>query len=192
MKKIFIYDGCHVIAKSLVHTLSQVIENCEIVQVTRLSELMSNVDNFLLILNIDALYKESSVSMIGKIRLSNKNFDLLAISKYDSNFIKATVELRESDRIIDRKISWNEFLKIINDKISNIEISTTEENFPKITKRQIQLLIFSSQGKNNQEIAQILGLSEHTIKVHAWRLYRRLGVNNRLGALAKARKMGVI
>ncbi len=192
MKKIFIYDGCHVIAKSLVHTLSQVIENCEIVQITRLSELMSNVDNFLLILNIDALYKESSVSMIDKIRLSNKNFDLLAISKYDSNFIKSTVELRESDRIIDRKISWNEFLKIINDKISNIEISTTEENFPKITKRQIQLLILSSQGKNNQEIAQILGLSEHTIKVHAWRLYRRLGVNNRLGALAKARKMGVI
>lgn len=191
-KNIIVYDGCDVIAKSLVDTLSRAIENCEIVQITRLSELMSNADNFLLVLNIDALYEASRVSIVGKIREKNKNFELLAISKYESNFINSTVGLKESDRVIDWKISWEEFIKIVSEKVSKNANYLTEEAFVKITKRQRQILILSSQGKNNQEIAQILGLSEHTIKVHAWRLYRRLGVSNRLGALAKARKMGVI
>jgi ATP/maltotriose-dependent transcriptional regulator MalT len=45
---------------------------------------------------------------------------------------------------------------------------------------------------SNQDIAQKVGISEHTVKVHFWRLFRRLGVNNRLQALYKARLLGLI
>jgi ATP/maltotriose-dependent transcriptional regulator MalT len=44
----------------------------------------------------------------------------------------------------------------------------------------------------NQAIAQKLGISEHTVKVHFCRLYERLGVNNRLQALHKAQLLGLI
>jgi DNA-binding CsgD family transcriptional regulator len=62
----------------------------------------------------------------------------------------------------------------------------------KLTRRMSQLLILLQSGMANQAIAQKLGISEHTVKVHFWRLFRRLGVNNRLQALYKARLLGLI
>jgi ATP/maltotriose-dependent transcriptional regulator MalT len=55
-----------------------------------------------------------------------------------------------------------------------------------------QLLILLQSGMANQAIAQKLGISEHTVKVHFCRLYERLGVNNRLQALHKAQLLGLI
>lgn len=53
----------------------------------------------------------------------------------------------------------------------------------KLSKRQKQMIIMLDQGKSNREIAKQLDLSEHTIKVHLWRLYQRIGVNSRTQAL---------
>jgi DNA-binding CsgD family transcriptional regulator len=57
----------------------------------------------------------------------------------------------------------------------------------KLSKRQIQLLDLLDKGMGNQAIATELDLSEHTVKVHLWRLYKRLGVNSRLEASRWAR-----
>jgi hypothetical protein len=40
------------------------------------------------------------------------------------------------------------------------------------------------QGLSNRDIAEKLDISEHTVKVHFWRLFRRLGVNSRTQALS--------
>jgi len=42
----------------------------------------------------------------------------------------------------------------------------------------------------NKDIADKLTISEHTVKVHFWRLFRRLGVNSRTQALHFARTNG--
>ena len=62
----------------------------------------------------------------------------------------------------------------------------------KLTRRMSQLLIFLQSGLSNQDIAQKLDLSLHTIKVHFCRLFKRLGVKNRLQALHKAQLLGFI
>lgn len=54
----------------------------------------------------------------------------------------------------------------------------------KLTKRMKQLLQFLAEGLSNGEIAEKLFLSEHTVKVHMWRMYQRIGVTNRGGAAA--------
>jgi DNA-binding NarL/FixJ family response regulator len=46
------------------------------------------------------------------------------------------------------------------------------------------------QGLSNRDIAEKLDLSEYTIKVHFWRLFRLLGVNSRIQALHFARTNG--
>jgi DNA-binding NarL/FixJ family response regulator len=62
----------------------------------------------------------------------------------------------------------------------------------KLSKRQKQLILLLDQGCFNREIAEKLDITEHTVKVHLTRLYRRLGVNSRTQALHFARRHGVL
>ena len=60
----------------------------------------------------------------------------------------------------------------------------------KLSKRQKQLILMLDQGLSNRDIADKLTISEHTVKVHFWRLFRRLGVNSHTQALHFARTNG--
>ena len=62
----------------------------------------------------------------------------------------------------------------------------------KLSKRQKQLIVMLDRGLSNREIADELGISEHTVKVHLWRLFRRLGVKSRTQALHHARNHGLL
>jgi DNA-binding NarL/FixJ family response regulator len=65
--------------------------------------------------------------------------------------------------------------------------------FPeKLSKRQKQLLQLLDRGLSNREIADQLQISEHTVKVHLWRLFRRLDVKSRTQALHWARTQGML
>lgn len=62
----------------------------------------------------------------------------------------------------------------------------------KLSKRQTQLIVMLDQGLSNRDIAERLGISEHTVKVHLWRLFRRLGVKSRTQTLHYARMNGLL
>ena len=62
----------------------------------------------------------------------------------------------------------------------------------KLSKRQKQLLGLLDLGLSNRDIADKLGISEHTVKVHLWRLFRRLDVKSRTQATHWARGQGLI
>jgi DNA-binding NarL/FixJ family response regulator len=62
----------------------------------------------------------------------------------------------------------------------------------KLSKRQAQLILMLDRGLSNREIADELGISEHTVKVHLWRLFRRLGVKSRTQTLHYARSHGLL
>jgi DNA-binding NarL/FixJ family response regulator len=62
----------------------------------------------------------------------------------------------------------------------------------KLSKRQKQLLILLDKGQSNRDIAETLQISEHTVKVHLWRLFRRLNVKSRSQASHLARTQGLL
>lgn len=62
----------------------------------------------------------------------------------------------------------------------------------KLSKRQQQLIVMLDEGLSNRDIAERLGISEHTVKVHLWRLFRRLGVKSRTQTLYFARTHGLL
>ena len=72
------------------------------------------------------------------------------------------------------------------------EVVATPARTIKLSKRQKQMIFLLDQGLFNREIAEKLDLSEHTIKVHIWRMYQRLGVNSRTQALHFARQRGLL
>jgi DNA-binding NarL/FixJ family response regulator len=62
----------------------------------------------------------------------------------------------------------------------------------KLSRRQRELLKLLDRGLSNRELAEIMEISEHTVKVHLWRLFRRLTVKNRSQAVHWARSRGII
>jgi DNA-binding NarL/FixJ family response regulator len=52
----------------------------------------------------------------------------------------------------------------------------------RLTPRQQEVLELMTQGKSNRDIAQSMGLSEHTVKAHLAVIFRALGVSNRVEA----------
>lgn len=62
----------------------------------------------------------------------------------------------------------------------------------RLTKRQRQLVQLLNEGLGNREMAQRLEISEDTVKVHMWRLYKRIGVSSRTQALHYARTNGLL
>lgn len=62
----------------------------------------------------------------------------------------------------------------------------------KLSRRQTQLLALLDKGLSNREIAERLSISEHTVKVHLWRLFRRLDVKSRTQVLHFARTNGLL
>jgi DNA-binding NarL/FixJ family response regulator len=63
---------------------------------------------------------------------------------------------------------------------------------PGLTEREMQVLLGMSQGKSNAQIGRDLFLSEDTIKTHARRLFRKMGVTDRAQAVANGFRQGLV
>jgi DNA-binding NarL/FixJ family response regulator len=57
-----------------------------------------------------------------------------------------------------------------------------------LTARQHEVLALVVQGKSNRDIAEVMGLSENTVKVHLAAIFRALGVSTRTEALLAGMK----
>jgi DNA-binding NarL/FixJ family response regulator len=61
-----------------------------------------------------------------------------------------------------------------------------------LTERELEVLKQIESGKSAKKIAEILFLSEATVKSHTGALYRKLGVNSRVAAINTARIAGIL
>jgi LuxR family maltose regulon positive regulatory protein len=61
-----------------------------------------------------------------------------------------------------------------------------------LSERELEVLELIATGISNQEVASRLFLSLNTIKVHTRNIYSKLGVNNRIQAVARARGLGIL
>ena len=60
-----------------------------------------------------------------------------------------------------------------------------------LTDRQAQVLALMVRGLSNREIAEQLGLSEGTVKIHATAVFKTLGVGSRTQALVAVARYGI-
>ena len=74
---------------------------------------------------------------------------------------------------------------------SSLRIFPNGPELPALTKREIEVLALLASGLTNKEIARSIGLSPETVKDHLENLYRKLNAQDRMGALGKARELGM-
>jgi DNA-binding NarL/FixJ family response regulator len=70
-------------------------------------------------------------------------------------------------------------------RVAPLEPATT------LTKREREILALVAEGRTNSEVARTLWVTEQTVKFHLSNIYRKLDVQNRTQAAAKARHLGI-
>lgn len=80
--------------------------------------------------------------------------------------------------------------------LSKFSVETTivktekEKTYSPLTDRELQVLQLLADGCNNQEIADDLSLSQHTIKTHVGNILHKLSVDDRTQAVVRALREG--
>ena len=82
----------------------------------------------------------------------------------------------------------NVILVLPRETLEKVESGTDE----KLSPRELEILLLVARGMSNRHIAQVLMLSEATVKRHLANLYPKMGVNSRGEATRKALLEGYI
>jgi len=99
-----------------------------------------------------------------------------------------------ADAFLEKSVGATEIANVLRAFLTDDSESDSDSPVAvgKLSKRQKQLLILLDKGLSNRDIAENLQISEHTVKVHLWRLFRRLNVKSRSQASHLARTQGLL
>lgn len=99
-----------------------------------------------------------------------------------------------ADAFLEKSVGATEIANVLRAFLTDDSESDSDSPVAvgKLSKRQKQLLILLDKGLSNRDIAENLQISEHTVKVHLWRLFRRLNVKSRSQASHLARIQGLL
>ena len=134
------------------------------------------------------------LSGIHTIKAQYPDVSLAVITSSDATEFESRCLEAGADAFIEKTSNPNQIIQALKSLlVPDTEQATEAASAPvptKLSKRQKQLILMLDQGLSNRDIADKLSISEHTVKVHFWRLFRRLGVNSRTQALHFARTNG--
>lgn len=83
-----------------------------------------------------------------------------------------------------------DFLDVL-DLVCELFANGGPEERPLLTRRELEILRFVARGYTNGEVARALWVTDETVKYHLANVYRKLGVSNRLEAVAWASENGL-
>ena len=101
------------------------------------------------------------------------------------------VMLTALQTILDGEIYYYPELKLVIEKQLN-ELSVQDSIHKGLTARQLEVLKIMSQGASNKEIAEMLFISEPTVKSHISIIYQLFGVKKRVECIRKAELLGLV
>ena len=101
---------------------------------------------------------------------------------------------------LHKDVSREELCAAVANALATAELAGTpmqrtpsnQPSGPELTEREMQVLRGMAAGKSNAQIGRELYLSEDTIKTHARRLFRKMGVNDRAQAVASGFRWGLV
>lgn len=118
----------------------------------------------------------------------------MAISAGARGYLSKDVSREELSAAIAHAVAGIDLLNL-SVPVNGVPVPPAPEPAPPVpllTEREMQVLHGMSQGKSNSAIGRDLYLSEDTVKTHARRLFRKLGVNDRAQAVALGFRFGLV
>ncbi|WP_423460201.1 LuxR C-terminal-related transcriptional regulator [Ottowia sp. VDI28] len=195
---IYVIDDHPLMRDAIVMLLRRVRPGSEVVELSQLSDLESAVAQHgepeILCLDLK-LPDTVGISGVKVLRASYPETPLAVISATPAVDVEEWCREAGADVYIEKSAGASEIAATLRAMLQPEGQDAEEGEAPaetKLTKRQRQLIIMLDEGLSNRDIAERLGISEHTVKVHLWRLFRRLGVKSRTQTLHFARVNGLI
>jgi len=192
---IYVIDDHPLMREAIVMLLRRVRPGTELIELSQLSELEPAIakgsapELFCLDLKLPDTLGLSGVRLV-----SNQFPDvpLAVISATPASDMEEWCREAGADVYIEKSAGAAEIVNALRLMLQGDSEMGGLEDITRLSKRQKQLLIMLDEGLSNREIAERLGISEHTVKVHLWRLFRRLGVKSRTQTLHYARMNGLL
>lgn len=210
--KLLLIDDHKLFLDGLAQVLSYQIKDVEILTADSIEvalELLTTHVNIDLALVDLAMPKGDGISFIKQVSASEFLVPIAALSASEDiqqiqqamtagalGFIPKTHATQDLISAIDYILNGDIYLpEIFKQQVdqqrhirSSQEIATEHE----ITPRQLEVLTLLSQGLASSKIAQILFISEHTVKSHIKQLYQKLQADNRICCINQAKTLSIL
>ena len=127
--------------------------------------------------------------------------DLVSIAKVmslgASGFISKTYNTESLIQSVNKVLSGEIYLpESVAMKLAHISHAGGSKNDLAhrfmITPRQLEVIAMLEQGYTNQKIAEVLFISEHTVKSHLKQIFQKLECDSRLACIKKAKSLGLV
>ena len=195
---IYVIDDHPLVRQAIGMLLRRLRPASKVVELEKLSELQAAIikngapELFVLDLLLPGVKGASAVS---DIKGMYPEVPLAVISAMPAGEAEETCIEAGADLYLEKASPPNEISTAIQGLLA-ADPAFDEESGPttetKLSKRQKQLILMLDRGLSNRDIASELNISEHTVKVHLWRLFRRLDVKSRTQTLHYARVNGLL
>ncbi len=195
----YIIDDHPLVRQAIAMLLRRMRPASKVIELEKFSELQAAIikngepDLFVLALLLPGVKGTSAVK---DIKTMYANVPLAVISSMPAGEAEETCIEAGADIYIEKSTPANEISSAIQGLFAAEHGSDDEPAVAvgetKLSKRQKQLIVMLDRGLSNRDIAAELDISEHTVKVHLWRLFRRLDVKSRTQTLHFARMNGLL
>ena len=194
----YIIDDHPLVRQAIAMLLRRMRPASKVVELEKFSELQAaiikNGDPELFVLDL-LLPGVKGTSAVKDVKTMYANIPLAVISSMPAGEAEETCIEAGADIYIEKSAAPNEITSAIQGLFAaepGDDEPSTATGETKLSKRQKQLIVMLDRGLSNRDIAAELDISEHTVKVHLWRLFRRLDVNSRTQTLHFARMNGLL
>ncbi|MCD9025032.1 response regulator transcription factor [Cohnella silvisoli] len=148
---------------------------------------------------IHTAFLDISMPEIDGMRLSSllidldASIDVVFVTAYDDYAVQA-FDMSALDYVM-KPVTAQRISKTLN-KISqrhrNGAVEPTVSHNEILTEQETKVLRLIADGLSNKEIVPRLNITGETVKFHIKNVYRKLGVNNRVRALQRARELRIL
>lgn len=173
------------------YRLSQLVEDDPLVKAAlKLKRPISWKDAAKLAMKIDGpAFRNSKFREHARVSGLENGYIYSRRSQYVSQAIAVTAVTTGCRPMTNRQC---QLLTILLPHLNEILIRQGFSTAAKLSPREQEVLRWATAGKSNWEVAQILNISERTVKFHLRNIYRKLEVNNRSHAVAEAIRLGAV
>ena len=106
-------------------------------------------------------------------------------------FMHKSIDRQELEKAINSILNGEKYLSDLSPAATD-ERQSLKTNIEILTRRQSEVLALLSDGLLNKQIAERLGTSEQTIKIHVSAIMKKLGVRTRTACVSQAIRLGII